>query len=147
MVRKVERQYVEIAAEKATPLRVNDKAIEAAFAKFQWDFSQYQCQGKPLSELVSQVQAVAGKTEEELKSIATAYTEKNQALAAAKRRKVINLSTSDFEDFLPPEKVAEIDVYNSETLLTVAVVVPKSLENGIPLAFLFCSSQSNTFSS
>jgi len=129
VVRKVERQYVEIAAEKATPLRINDKAIEAAFAKFQWDFSQYQCQGKPLSELVSQVQAVAGKTEEELKSIATAYTEKNQALAAAKRRKVINLSTSDFEDFLAPEKIAEVDVYNSETLLTVAVVVPRSLEN------------------
>lgn len=136
MVRKVERQYVEIAAEKAAPLRINDKAIEAAFAKFQWDFSQYQCQGKPLSELVSQVQAVAGKTEEELKSIAAAYTEKNQALAAAKRRKVVNLSTSDFEDFLPPEKVAEIDVYNSETLLTVAVVIPKNLETGTP--FLSC---------
>lgn len=62
--------------------------------------------------------------------ISSSYTDKNLALAAAKRRKVINLSTSDFEDFLTPEMIAKIDVQNTESLLTVMVVVPKSAQEG-----------------
>lgn len=111
-------------------MKVNETPVEGYFKKFQWDFAQYQYQGKQLSELVAQIQAMAGKTEEELKMLSTSYTEKNLALAAAKRRQIINLATSDFEDFLTPEKVAKIDVQNTENLLTLMVVVPKSLETG-----------------
>jgi len=79
---------------------------------------------------------MAGKTEDELKLLATSFQEKTVALAAAKRRKVINLSTSDFEDFLRPEDVAKVEFLNTEHLLTVTVVVPKSSEQGIAFFFL-----------
>lgn len=92
--------------------------------------AQYPHQGKQLTELVAQIQAMAGKNEEELKMLSTSYTEKNLALAAAKRRQVINLSSSDFEDFLTPEKLAKIEVHNTEHLLTLMVVVPKGNEQG-----------------
>lgn len=130
VVRKIERQYAELSDEKNQGLRVNETAVEAYLKKFQWDFASYQSAGKQLAELVSQIQALAGKSEEELKLLSTNYTDKNLALAAAKRRQIINLVTSDFEDFLTPEKIAKLDVQNSEHLITVMVVVPKSLEQG-----------------
>lgn len=130
-MRKIERQYAELSDDKSQALRVNETAVEAYLKKFQWDFASYQYQGKQLGELVSQIQAMAGKAEEELKLLSTNYSDKNLALAAAKRRQVINLTTSDFEDFLTPEMIAKLDVQNSEHLLTVMVVVPKSLEQGM----------------
>lgn len=104
--------------------------VEAIFNRFEWNAAQFQPEGKQLSELVSQIQGVAVKTDEELKVLSATYTDKNMALAAAKRRQVINLTTSDFEDFLKPEAVAKLDMINSENLLTVMVVVPKALEQG-----------------
>eukprot|EP01039_Chlorochromonas_danica_P007204 gene7204-7970_t len=129
VVKKVERQYIEISGPEPKPLRVNETTIETFFRNFQWDFAQYQNQGKPLAELVAQVQGMAGKTEDELKMLATSFQEKTVALAAAKRRKAINLSTSDFEDFLRPEMLAKVDFLDTEHLLTVTVVVPKAIEN------------------
>lgn len=91
--------------------------------------------------MVAQIQSIAGKTEEELKSLTNTYTEKNLALTAAKRRQVINLTSSELEDFLTPEIIAKIDAQNTETLLTVLVVVPKNAEQGNDffsmLSFLF----------
>ena len=109
---------------------VNDVTVDAVLNRFQWNTAQFQTEGKQLSELVSQVQAIAGKTDEELKVLSNTYTEKNLALATAKRRQVINLVTSDFEDFLSPEAVAKIDLINTDSLLTITVVVPKALEQG-----------------
>ncbi len=129
-MRKIERQYAELIDDKSQNLRVNETSVEAYLKKFQWDFASYQYQGKQLGELVGQIQAMAGKTEEELKLLTTSYTDKNLALAASKRRQIINLATSDFEDFLTPEKIAKLDIQNSEHLLTVMVVLPKSLEQG-----------------
>jgi hypothetical protein len=87
-------------------------------------------------ELVSQIQSLTGKIEEELKTLSTSFTEKNVALAATQRKKVINLASSDFEDFLKPEDVAKIDLLSSESLLTVMVTVPKQLQNGF-FKFMF----------
>lgn len=98
------------------------------FNRFQWNSAQFQTDGKQLSELVGQIQAIAGKTDEELKVLSNTYTEKNLALAAAKRRQIINLATSEFEDFLTPETIAKVEMINSDNLLTVTVVVPKALE-------------------
>lgn len=128
VVRKVERQYLELSGESPKPLMVNDVTVDAVLNRFQWNTAQFQTEGKQLSELVSQVQAIAGKTDEELKVLSNTYTEKNLALATAKRRQVINLVTSDFEDFLSPEAVAKIDLINTDSLLTITVVVPKALE-------------------
>jgi hypothetical protein len=73
---------------------------------------------------------MSGKIDDELKSLTTNYTEKNLALATLKRKKQINLCTSDFEDFLTPELVAKLDFQDTEHFLTIMVVVPKALETG-----------------
>lgn len=98
--------------------------------RFQWDFAQYQQQGRQLGELVSQIQAMAGKVDDDLKTLNVSYMDKTVALAAAKRKKVVNLSTSELEDFLTPDDFARIDVLNTEHLLTLLVVVPLALETG-----------------
>lgn len=131
VVRKIERQYVEISADKFKPLQVNNRSVEATIEKFQWDFAAFPNQGKPLSELIATVQNIAGKAEEELKGMAATYADKNLAYGTAKRRKVVNYGTSDFEDFLTPEDVARIEIFNTESLLTLTVVVPKSFEEGM----------------
>lgn len=129
-MRKIERQYIEIAGEKPQSLRINEVAVSKYFEKFQWDFAQFQCDGKQLSEIVAQIQNIAAKNDEELKILSNSYTEKNLALAAAKRRQTVNLSSSEFEDFLQPEMIAKLDIQNSDSLLTVMVVVPKAFEQG-----------------
>lgn len=130
VVRKVERQYLEMAGTKPEPLRIQDVTVEAYLQRFQWDFAQYQQQGRQLGELVSQIQAMAGKVDEDLKTLNVSYMDKTVLLAAAKRKKVVNLSTSDLEDFLTPADMTRIDALNTEHLLTVFVVVPASLEQG-----------------
>jgi V-ATPase subunit C len=126
----VERQYLDVAGPTAEALRVNSTKVETFLRKFQWDNARYQFSGRPLSELVGQIQSMAAKVDEELKKLAALYNEKNLALSALQRKKTINLSTSDFEDFLKPTTVAKLDIINSETLVTAMVVVPAALENG-----------------
>lgn len=129
-MRKVERQFFEVSGTQAEPLRVNETAVEAYLRRFQWDFAQYQYQGRQLQELVGQMQSMTGKIDEDLKTLTTAYTDKCLALASTKRKKIVNLSTSDLEDFLSPLDIDKIEALNTEHLLTVLVVVPKSLETG-----------------
>jgi len=131
VVRKVERQYLEMAGPKPESLRIQDVTVEAYLQRFQWDFAQYQQQGRQLGELVSQIQAMAGKVDDDLKTLNASYMDKTVALAAAKRKKVINLTTSDLEDFLTQADMTRIDVLDTEHLLTVFVVVPASLEQGL----------------
>ncbi len=130
MSRKIERQYVEIAGASAPALRVNETTVESYMKRFQWDFARFQHQGRQLTELVEQIQAMTSKIDDELKSLVGNYTEKNLGLAAIRRKKQINLTTSDFEDFLTPEDVAKLDLLNTDHLLTIMVVVPKVLESG-----------------
>ena len=101
--------------------------------KFDWDFARYQHSGRPLTELVLQIQTMAAKVDEELKKLSTAYSEKTLLLSTLQRKKTINLLTSDFEDFLTPEFVARMDILKAEgekILETIMVICPKSLENG-----------------
>jgi V-ATPase subunit C len=73
---------------------------------------------------------MAARDDEDLKKLAIKYNEKTLALSTLQRKKTINVSTSDFEDFMKPSSVARLDLIDSETLLTVMVVVPSSLEKG-----------------
>lgn len=102
--------------------------MEAYFRNFQWDYAKYQYQGRQLADIVSQIQGLATKIDDELKKMTALYNEKNLALSALQRKKVINLATSDFEDFLKPEAAARLEVLNMAALLTVFVVVPKAAE-------------------
>jgi len=49
-------------------------------------------------------------------------------LAALDRKKNVNLSVSEFEDFLTPEMVSRLDVSDDEHLRTVFVAMPRSSE-------------------
>mmetsp|Transcript_21444 Transcript_21444/g.19515 ORF Transcript_21444/g.19515 Transcript_21444/m.19515 type:complete len:436 (+) Transcript_21444:62-1369(+) len=128
VVRKVERQYFDIKGSSAQALRVNDTPIETYFRNFSWDFARYQHQGRPLVDIVNQIQGLSSKIDEELKKLSLLYNEKVVNLGSLQRKKTINLSTSDFEDFLKPEQVNKLDLIDTPTLLTVFVVVPKALE-------------------
>ncbi len=122
---------MEIAGSSAEPLRVNETTVESYIKRFQWDFARFQHQGRQLTELVEQIQSMSNKIDEELKILVGTFTEKNLSLAAVRRRQQINLSTSDFEDFLSPEAVAKLDLLDTEHLLSIMIVVPKALESGV----------------
>lgn len=54
-------------------------------------------------------------------------------MSTLQRKKIINLFTSDFEDFMTPEYVARMDLLRADgekILETVMVISPKSLEQG-----------------
>jgi len=70
------------------------------------------------------------KVDDDLKLLVNAYTDKTVALATVKRKKNINLITSDLEDFLQPNHILSIDSIDTENLLTLLVIVPKTLESG-----------------
>lgn len=121
---------MDISTGDVEPLRINDLPLEKYFQTFQWDFARYQHQGRQLGDLVNQIQSSGSKIDEELKKMSASYTDKVMALSTLQRKKVINLSTSDFEDILKPEAVARLDFVNTDNLLTMVVAVPKGLEQG-----------------
>ncbi len=98
---------------------------------FQWDYARYRYQGRQLSDLVSQIQTMVAKVDEELKKLSISYNEKTQALGVIQRKKATNLASSDFEDFLTPDIVGRHEFLNTEFLVTLIVVVPGALEQGI----------------
>lgn len=73
---------------------------------------------------------MAAKVDEEVKKFSVMYNDKSLALSSLQRKKIVNISTSDFEDFMKPSSVSRLDLIDSDTLLTVMVVVPASLEKG-----------------
>lgn len=127
-MRKVERQYNEIAGTAPEALKINDMPIEKYLRNFQWDFARYRFQGRPLTDIVSQIQGIAGKVDEELKKLSQGFVEKGQALAALQRKKTSNLANADWEDVLTPAEAAKIELIDSDTLKTLLVVVPAALE-------------------
>jgi len=131
VVHKIERQYLEIAGANAKRLLINSKFTpEKYFDDFDWDEARYGTTGedKTLASIVASIQGVASKADEELKKVAAIYSEKNLSLQALQRRKVINIMTSDFEDFLTPKIVSELEIHNTDILTTFMVVFPKQLE-------------------
>eukprot|EP00607_Mallomonas_marina_P010101 CAMPEP_0182419166 /NCGR_PEP_ID=MMETSP1167-20130531/3566_1 /TAXON_ID=2988 /ORGANISM="Mallomonas Sp, Strain CCMP3275" /LENGTH=387 /DNA_ID=CAMNT_0024593831 /DNA_START=227 /DNA_END=1390 /DNA_ORIENTATION=- len=128
VVRKVERQYADVAGADAEILRVNDTNVEAYLRNFQWDYARYRYQGRQLSDLVTQIQTMVAKVDEELKKLSISYGEKTQALSAVQRKKTTNLITSDFEDFLTPDQINKHEFLNTEFLVTLVVIVPSAIE-------------------
>jgi V-type H+-transporting ATPase subunit C len=132
VVRKVERQYLEIAGKEPQPLQIQSSRVEEYLRNFVWDFARYQHAGRQLGELVSQVQSMAAKVDDELKKLSAMLVEKNLTLSNLQRRKTINLQTSDFEDFLTAESVARLEILRADgekILETIMVVVPNAVEN------------------
>lgn len=131
VVRKIERQYIEVAGADAEVLRVaNEMTVENYLRNFQWDYARYRYQGRQLPDLVSQIQTMVAKVDDELKKLSSSYNEKVQTLSALQRKRTVNLATSDFEDFLSAEKVAKMEFMNTEYFQTLVVVVNSQTEPG-----------------
>lgn len=79
---------------------------------------------------------MVAKVDDELKKLSVSYNEKIQAMSALSRKRNINLITSDFEDFLTPEKVARFEFLNTEYLQTLIVVLNSQNEAGIYKLFI-----------
>lgn len=132
VVRKIERQYADVSGAEGDPLRAaNEMAVDNYLRNFQWDYSRYRFQGRQLPDLVSQVQTMVAKVDDELKKLSITYNEKLQHLSIVQRKKATNLVTSDLEDFLPADIGAKYEFINSEFLLTVLVVVSSNIEQGL----------------
>jgi hypothetical protein len=133
VVRKVERQYLDIAPSASESLRINGTAVDSYLRNFTWDGARYQHQGRQLTEIVTQVLTMANKVDEELKRLTLTYNEKHVTLTNLQRKKIINLATSDFEDFISPERAARLEVYQAGSdgiIETVFLVMPKAVESG-----------------
>ncbi len=128
----MERQYNDlVVSSEHEPLRAtNETPVETYLRSFSWDYARYRHQGRQLPDLVSQIQSMVGKVDDELKKLSTSYNEKLQALGAIQRKKTTNLVTSDFDDFLPADIVRKTEFMNTEYLLTMVVVVTTQMEAG-----------------
>lgn len=132
MVRKIERQYIDVAGSDAEVLRVaNEMTVDNYLRNFQWDYARYRYQGRQLPDLVSQIQVMVAKVDDELKKLSVSYNEKLQTLSALQRKRTVNLTTSDFEDFLSADKVAKLEFLNTDYLQTLVVVVNSQTEQGV----------------
>ena len=138
MVRKIERQYIDVAGADAEVLRVaNEMTVDNYLRNFAWDYARYRYQGRQLPDLVSQIQTMVAKADDELKKLSTSYNEKLQTLSALQRKRTVNLVTSDFEDFLPADKVAQMEFLNTEYLQTLVVVCNTQTEQGNYFLYLY----------
>ena len=133
----MERQYADLASLRPgvtlESLRVNSSSVDAYLRKFEWDYARYHHSGRPMNEIVAQIQGMASKIDEELKKLTTSYSDKTLQLSTLLRKKNVNMTTSDFEDFLTPEAVSRLEILQADgekILETVMVVVPKALEQG-----------------
>jgi len=129
VVRKIERQYSDVAGNDAEVLRVaNEMTVENYLRNFQWDYARYRYQGRQLPDLVSQIQTMVAKVDDELKKLSQSYNEKVQTLSALQRKRTVNLATSDFEDFLPADIVSKFEFLDTDYMKTVVVVVNSQTE-------------------
>lgn len=131
VVRKIERQYADVAGNDAEVLRVaNEMTVDNYLRNFQWDYARYRYQGRQLPDLVSQIQTMVAKVDDELKKLSQSYNEKLQTLSALQRKRTVNLATSDFEDFLTADVISKFEFVDTDYLKTVVVIVNSQTEAG-----------------
>jgi len=83
-----------------------------------------------VSSQVALIQAGTTKIDEELKTLAVAFTEKQQSVAALKRKKQGSLLAATLEEVLSEETISGIEFLDTEFLITLVAVVPKGSEQG-----------------
>ena len=90
-----------------------------------------------MNDIVSQIVSTVGGVDEELKKLGSVLVEKQQALSSLERRKTINFSTSEFEDFLPQNVAAALDTIDTEILVTMMCVMPSAIEAGMRIEYSY----------
>lgn len=131
VLRKIERQYYETAGVTADKMTVYGSSVSAFVKSFSWDVARYRYASVPIGDIMTQIQAIVTGVDEESKRLSITVNEKSQALAAAQRKKVINLATSDLEDFLTSDDIKKNNIdlnQNSEIFSTVGIAVPNNLD-------------------
>ena len=129
VLRKIERQYYDIAGSGADKLRMNNDVTVGAYLKqFSWDSARYTIGRVSMVATVSQIQDMVAGVDDELKKLSVSYSEKNQMLSTIQRKKNVNLASSDFEDYLTPQQAAAITSKDSDFCVTVMAVVPLAIE-------------------
>lgn len=76
------------------------------------------------------IQAGTSKIDDELKTLSLAYAEKQQLVGGLKRKKGGSLMSSSLEEVLTEEIIRGVEFLDTEFLVTLVVVVPKSSEQG-----------------
>lgn len=125
VIRKIERQYHDIAKDGAAPLSVGSVSPQRFLETFTWDVAKYS-KRRALPELVTLILSGVGSVEDELKQLSINLTETTQRLAGLTRKKGGNLTAAPLEEILKPEDVREL--IDTEFMRTVFIVVPKSSE-------------------
>jgi len=122
VIRKIERQYHDIAKDGAAPLSVGSVSPQRFLETFTWDVAKYS-KRRALPELVTLILSGVGSVEDELKQLSINLTETTQRLAGLTRKKGGNLTAAPLEEILKPEDVREL--IDTEFMRTVFIVVPK----------------------
>mmetsp|Transcript_9380 Transcript_9380/g.18471 ORF Transcript_9380/g.18471 Transcript_9380/m.18471 type:complete len:444 (-) Transcript_9380:308-1639(-) len=125
VLRKIERQYQDMAGSATSFLAVGSTPPNQYLAKFTWDLAKYS-RRRTLPELVSLILSGVGSVDDELKQLTVNLTEATQRLTSLTRKKGGNLTSAPLDEVLKPEMVQGF--IDSEYLRTVCVVVPKSME-------------------
>lgn len=128
VIRKIERQYNDLAGSPAEPLTISSGGMSprAYLQKFAWDIAKYS-KRKSLPELVELILSGVASVDEELKQLSMNVTEMTQRLAALNRKKGGNLTVIPLEEVIKAEMLRGwID--DSEYMKSVCIVVPKSLK-------------------
>ncbi len=92
--------------------------------------AKYRNIGVLLTDLVFAVNHMVIEVDQELKKLANLFNEKVQILNSIEKKKIVNLSSSDFEDFLDPKLVESFQSEESEYLAKIMAIVPSSMEKG-----------------
>lgn len=131
-VRKIERQYAEIAGKAKAPLLIDAVPVERYLPSFVWEHAKYPHR-RALPELVASLRSCVGAIEDELKHLAATYAEKTQKLSAlhrgaAKGGKGASLQLSPLEEVLTPKHLEGKQFLDTEYLVTLVAAVPKAKE-------------------
>lgn len=128
MVRKIEKQYAEVAGDSPEALKVAGVTAGQYVRLFEWDYSKFAVRQR-LPALVALIQGGVGKIEEEHRNLSMVFQEKNQALQGLKRKKGNNLATVELSDVISREKLRGIIMVDTEHLITLAVAMQKAQES------------------
>jgi V-type H+-transporting ATPase subunit C len=131
VLKKLERQYLEAAGPGSTDqMRVNGVNVSTYLKDFHWDIARFRYSSVTIADIICQIQAIAAGIDEESKRLTATLGEKTQTLSLMQRKRLVNLSTSDFEDFLSIQEMNDIQCsrIDSDIFQTVAIAVPVNLE-------------------
>jgi len=128
VAKRIERQYSELTGEADESLDIAGVSLTSYLERFSWDYANYPHR-RPLIDVVGLIQQKISVIENELKQLSNSHVEKNQSLAALRRKKQGNLSVVNLEDVITDEMISLANPIDTDYLVTLYSIVPKNQEN------------------